>query len=154
MKEFEFLRHVLTPKGVKPQQRLLGKIQDFLRRINGKGIRRFLGLIQYYAAFIPNMSEMTKHLHKFTVKGARFTWDENAECNIQRLKKLLISPPMLFHIDYLLPLILLTDANDHTIRASLCYKIDNKYRPIVYTAKMIGAQKKYSILQEKGCKIC
>ena len=84
VEECHFLGHVLTPQGVKPQQRLLDKIQDFPRPTNVRGVRRFLGLIQYYAAFIPNMSEMTKHLHKFTAKGARFQWDENAENNFQR----------------------------------------------------------------------
>ena len=154
VEECEFLGHVLTPEGVKPQQRLLDKIQDFPRPTNVRGVRRFLGLIQYYAAFIPNMSEMTKHLHKFTAKGARFHWDENAENNFQKLKQLLISPPILIHIDYSLPLYVLTDASDDTIGAALCHKIDDKYRPIAfYTAKMNGAQKNYSISEKEALAI-
>ena len=151
VEECQFLGHVLTPQGVKPQQRLLDKIQDFPRPTNVRGVRRFLGLIQYYAAFIPNMSEMTKHLHKFTKKGARFHWDEYAESNFTKLKKLLVSPPILVHVDYSRDLYLLTDASDDTIGAALCHKIDDKYRPIAfYTAKMNDAQRNYSISEKEA----
>ena len=47
VEECHFLGHVLTPQGVKPQQRLLDKVQDFPGPNNVRGVRRFLGLIQY-----------------------------------------------------------------------------------------------------------
>ena len=151
VEECHFLGHILTPQGVKPQQRLLDKIQDFPRPTNVRGVRRFLGLIQYYAAFVPNMSEMTKHLHKFTKKGARFHWDANAEDNFSKLKKLLVTPPILIHVDYSKQIYLLTDASDDTIGAALCHKIEDKYRPIAfYTAKMNGAQRNYSISEKEA----
>ena len=97
------------------------------------------------------MSEMTKHLHKFTKKGARFHWDANTEDNFSKLKKLLVTPPILIHVDYSKQIYLLMDTSDDTVGAALCHKIEDKYRPIAfYTAKMNGAQRNYSISEKEA----
>ena len=84
------------------------------------------------------------------MKGTRFHWDEKVENNFQKLKELLVSPPFLLHIDYSLPMYILTDTSEDTVGAARCHRIEDRYRPIAfYTAMMNGAQKNNSISEKE-----
>lgn len=152
--ECSFLGHILTPHGVKPQPCLISKIQDFERPHSIKGVKRFLGLIQYYGAFIPHLSSLTKHLHKFTKKGAKLIWDRDAERSFHLLRNALLNDPLLIHPDYSKTFYLLCDASDDTIGSALCHKVDGIFRPIAYySAKMNGAQTRYPVTEKEGLAI-
>ena len=46
--KYEYLGYVLTREGIKPQTKKVGAILALLPPTNVKGLRRFLGIVQYY----------------------------------------------------------------------------------------------------------
>ena len=49
--EVEYLGHLITPEGLKPNSKLVEAVQEFPRPSNVSGVRRFLGLASYYRWF-------------------------------------------------------------------------------------------------------
>ena len=59
MPEVVYLGHVIGAEGIKPN---LARIQDILDMPNPtdvKGCQRILGMLNYLAKYIPNMSQLT-----------------------------------------------------------------------------------------------
>ena len=70
--EVEYLGHVVTPHGLKPNNRNLDVVKNFLPPTNLKRLQQFLGLKSYYRRFIPGYAEIAYPLHVLTRKGALF----------------------------------------------------------------------------------
>lgn len=60
--ELEYLGHVISPKGVKPNPDKLIAVQNFKRPETVKEVQSFLGLCGYYRKFIKNFASKAKPL--------------------------------------------------------------------------------------------
>ena len=54
--EVEYLGHVITPKGLKTNPRLVDAVREFSVPSSISDVRRFLGLASYYRRFIPRFA--------------------------------------------------------------------------------------------------
>ena len=54
-KEVEYLGHLITAEGLRPNVRLTEAVQNFPRPENVQGVRRFLGMTSYYRRFIATL---------------------------------------------------------------------------------------------------
>ena len=52
----EYLGHIVSPEGLKPNRRLVRAIVEFPRPETLKGLQSFLGLANYYRKFVENYS--------------------------------------------------------------------------------------------------
>ena len=71
-KEVEYLGHILTPNGLKPNPTLVRAVREFPIPTTVQELRRFLGLASYYRRFIPKFVSVAQPLHQLTCKGATF----------------------------------------------------------------------------------
>ena len=71
-KEVEYLGHLLTPEGLKPNPKLVTAVQEFPVPQNVREVRQFLGLSSYYRRFIPLFANIARPLYELTRKGAAF----------------------------------------------------------------------------------
>ena len=55
---------MLTADGIKPDPNKVKAINDMPDPTDKAGVQRFLGMIQYLAKFIPNLSEVTAPLRE------------------------------------------------------------------------------------------
>jgi hypothetical protein len=53
----EYLGHLLTPHGIKVDPKKVATIRDWPYPMNVPQLRGFLGLIQYYGAFVDHFAE-------------------------------------------------------------------------------------------------
>ena len=60
-----------------------------------EGVRRFLGLVQYLAKFIPNLSHIDASLRILLKTDVLFHWEDEQEKSFKELKRLCSSPPVL-----------------------------------------------------------
>ena len=58
-------------------------------------VRTFLGLAGYYRRFVEGFSKLALPLSKLTRKEVRFQWSPECEQSFQKLKKLLVTAPVL-----------------------------------------------------------
>ena len=64
-----------------------------------KGVRSFLGAVNYYRAYIENCSAIARPLTKLTHKNATFNWDDDCQHAFDYLKDKLIEAPILGYPD-------------------------------------------------------
>ena len=66
--ELEYLGHIITKDGVKPNQEKIEKILKFRELKTIKDVQKFLGLTGYYRKFIKKISTIAKPLTTLTQK--------------------------------------------------------------------------------------
>ncbi|XP_068206234.1 uncharacterized protein [Palaemon carinicauda] len=95
--EIQYLGYVINKRGIFPQQDKIGAILDMPAPTTKKQLRSFIGSVNFYGRFIPNLSDKLIHLTKFLKKGSseKFNFDEDALCKFNELKSCLTSPPIL-----------------------------------------------------------
>ena len=86
-KEVDYLRHVLTPEGLKVNTRLVEAVANFPRPQNVSEVCRFLGLASYYRRFVPQFSKIAQPLRAMTCKGAAFVWTAETQAAMEQLKE-------------------------------------------------------------------
>lgn len=69
LEKVKYLGHILTQEGVMPDPEKVQDIIDFPLPNNVKGVRSFLGIVNWYCRFIPNITEISSPLTELTKKG-------------------------------------------------------------------------------------
>ena len=86
VKEVIYVGHKLTAEGVKPDEQKVEAIKRMPPPEDKKGIERLLGIVNYLAKFIPNMSTITKLIGELLSGDVEFQWGEAQEKAFQEVK--------------------------------------------------------------------
>ena len=70
--ELEYLGHVVTAEGVKPNPKKIQAVTEFRIPKNPTEVKSFLGLAGYYRTFIKNFSKIVKPLTDLIKKDVNF----------------------------------------------------------------------------------
>ncbi|XP_029163713.1 uncharacterized protein K02A2.6-like [Nylanderia fulva] len=104
---------------------------------NKKQLESFIGLITYYARFLPNRAEKLQPLYK-CAKAETFKWTVECQKAVDWVKMELISPRVLAHYDPKEDLVLSCDASTYGLGAILAHRYkDGTEKPIAYASKVI-----------------
>lgn len=154
-RETEFLGHIITPEGVKPNPDKIRKILDWPLPKSEKEIKQFLGLSGYYRRFIKDYSKLTKPITKYLKKDTKLDLkDEDYKKSFEDLKKILTSDQILAYPDYTKPFVLTTDASDFAIGAVLSQIQGNIERPIAFASRTLNAaESRYSTTEKEALAI-
>ena len=147
--EVEYLGHVITRSGLKPNARLTEAILNFPRPDDIGAVRRFLGLASYYRRFIPGFAKVASPLHGLTAKDTPFDWTPECETAFTTLKSKLVTPPVLAYPSFEREFTLETDASILGFGAVLSQRQeDSKLHPIVYASRALNrSENNYSITE-------
>jgi hypothetical protein len=146
-KEVQYLGHIVSADGVKPNPNKVGAVRDFPKPETVKELRRFLGMASYYRRFIPHFSDIAHPLHALTEKGSTFTWDENCQNAFNCLKEKLISTPILQYPDFRKEFTVECDASDVGLGAVLT----QDDHVIAYTSRSLTSTERNYSATEKEC---
>lgn len=149
-KEVEFLGHVVTPEGIRPNPRKIEAMQKFPIPKTSKEIKSFLGLLGYYRRFIQNFAKLTKPFTNCLKKGAKIEHTSEFVKTFDLCKNILCNDPLLQYPDFSKPFNLTTDASNVAIGAVLSQgKIGNDL-PIGYASRTLNpAEKNYSTIEKE-----
>jgi len=75
-KEVYYLGHTLSNKGIRPQIKKLEAIREARAPNNVTELQAYLGLLNYYGKFIPNLSSELHDLYKLLRKYVKFVWSD------------------------------------------------------------------------------
>ena len=84
-----------------------------------KGVRGFLGHADFYCRFIKDFSLIAKPLSNLLINNVPFVFVDVCLSAFDRLKKALVSAPIITPPDWSLPFEIMCDASDYTIGAVL-----------------------------------
>lgn len=137
-REVAFLGHIASENGTRCDPEKTIAIQDWPRPRTCKEIKSFLGLVNFYRAYIPNCAALAYPLNQLTRKHVRFKWDDDCERAFNALKGSLVSPPILAYPTPTGKLILQTDASGYGIAAILSQEQEGHEVVLAYASKTLN----------------
>ena len=155
-KELQYLGHLLTTDGVKPQLEKIKAISEMKPPKNQKGVREFLGMVGYYRKFISRFADAATPITKLTRKDSKFEWSDDCQTGFEYLMTCLTEAPILKYPNPHKRYVVLTDASDQAAAAVLTqeYSVENdevKEMPIAYlSAQFFDTQFKWSTIVKEG----
>lgn len=136
--EVKFLGHIIDRNGIHPTEENLRALRDQPKPENVSELRSFLGSLNYYARFIPNLQSKCASLHRLLQKNVRWTWTSNDTRIFTQLKMAISSKNVLVHFDPNLPVILATDAFEKGLGAILMHRYpDGSDKPIAAASRSL-----------------
>ena len=117
----EYLGHEINQEGIWPLEKEVAAIKQAPTPKTVEQLESFLGMINYYGKFIPNLSSIAAPLNQLRHKNRPWKWENQEETAFQQLKKALVSAKVLVHYDPTLPVKLDCDASATGIGAVLSH---------------------------------
>jgi len=150
-----YLGHIVSAEGIQPINSKVDAMNKAPAPTNLTELQSFLGGVQYYARFVPNMSSMLHPLYQRLQAGVAWSWDEECEAAFKKCKQTLTSSCVLTHYDSSKKLILATDASPYGVGAVISHVMeDGSERPIAYASRTLNsAEKKYAQIEREGLAI-
>ena len=150
--QIEYLGHRIDSQGLRPMENKVKAVKDAPRPTSVEQLRSYLGLLNHYAKFLPNLSQVLVPLYKLLKKDEKFIWKKEQEEAFEKSKNLLQSEALLVHYDSSRPLVLICDASPYGLGAVLAHKMmDGSERPIAYASRSLAkAEKQYAQLEKEG----
>ncbi|UYV75353.1 K02A2.6-like [Cordylochernes scorpioides] len=153
-KEIEYLGHLVTGEGIRPLDHKVQAIQKAKTPMNISELRSFLGLVNFYGKFIPNLPELLKPLHELLHKKRPWVWTKECGEAIDKCKNSITSERVLVPYDTTLPLCLATDASQIGVGAVLSHIIEGQERPIMFASWTLSeAEQNYSQIEKEALAI-
>ena len=151
----EYLGHIIDDKGLHPTEKKIKAIKEAPRPENITQLRSFLGILNYYSKFLPNISAKLTPLYSLLAKNTRWFWSAEQEKSFILAKEALQKDSLLVHYDSSRALVLACDASQYGLGAVLSHIMDDgSERPIAYVSRTLNsAEKKYSQLEKEALAI-
>ena len=153
--EVEYLGHRLSADGLRPTNEKVRAMVEAPAPRNVTQLRSFLGLVNYYGKFLPNLSTQLAPLYHLLQKHVKWTWSSTHEEAFQKVKELLTSAPLLVHYDPDKQLLLSCDASPYWVGAVLSHVTeDGAERPVAFASCSLSpAERNYSQLEREALSI-
>ncbi|KAK6310310.1 hypothetical protein J4Q44_G00183650, partial [Coregonus suidteri] len=116
-----YLGHKITVQGLCPVEDKVRAIKDAPNPKNVSELRSFLGMVNYYGKFLPELSTVLAPLYQLLHKDCKWKWGLAQEKAFKEVKALLQSAQLLVHFDQDKEIILSCDATPYGVGAVLSH---------------------------------
>lgn len=148
----EYLGYVVDSDGLHPTSEKVQAVKDAPRPKNVQELRSYLGMLQYYARFLPNLSSVIHPLNELLSSKTPWKWTPECEKAFEASKDELVSSQVLAHFDVSLPLCLACDASPYGVGAVLSHIMPNgEERPIAFASRTLtSSERNYAQLEKEA----
>ena len=152
----DFLGHHISAAGIAPLASKVSAIQDFSLPTHAKGLRRYLGILNFYRRFLKGAAEIVAPLYDLCgesnkrSKSTPLTWTKQTTSAFQRSKKCLADAALLTYPVSGAPVSIATDASDSAVGAVLQQLVDGAWRPLGFFSRRLDKkQLAWSVFQKE-----
>ena len=155
LKSIDYLGHTISPDGLSPNEKKVQAIRAAPRPVDVGQLRSFLGLVNYYGKFLPNLASTLALLYLLLHKHTDWRWGIDQSRAFEQAKGLLTSCILLVHFDPDKELLVSCDASPYGLGAVLSHRMeDGSSKPIYYASRTLSAPERgYSQLDKEGLAI-
>ena len=148
----EYLGHQIDAQGLHPTTDKVDAVVQAPIPKNVQELRSFLGLLNYYGKFLPNLATTLHPLNCLLKKGARWQWTPECNTAFETAKSHLVSSCVLVHYDPTLPLKLAADASAYGVGAVISNVMSNgEERPIAFASRTLQpSERNYAQLEKEA----
>ena len=142
----QWLGLLLTPSGLQIDNSLTSSITEFRRPRDKRGVRAFLGMANFFRAFVDRFAIIAAPLYLLTSSKVTFHWGPPQEHAFNNIKKALTQSPTLVKLDVSRHLEVHCDAS-HIGGGAVLLQLegDNCLHPVAYCSfKWTGAELHYA----------
>ena len=118
-KEVEFMAHIISANGLKPDPAKIKGINEMPSPTCKQDLKRLLGMLNYLQRFASNLSELTAPLRDLLKEDVHFQWDGAHEQTLTAIKKMISEAPVLKFFDPKASVEIQCDASDRGLGACL-----------------------------------
>ena len=117
--EIEFLGHIISEKGIRPDPEKIRTIKNFKEPRNVRELQSFLGFINFYSKFTRKFADAITPLLELLRKKVNFEWTDKHRTAFVNINSLFDDNIILKYADPSKPYILTTDASEIACAAIL-----------------------------------
>ncbi|XP_058811223.1 uncharacterized protein K02A2.6-like [Topomyia yanbarensis] len=152
--QIPYLGHIIDSRGLRPDPGKIEAIIKLLPPTDVSVVRSFLGAINFYGKFVPNMRTLRYPLDKLLKADSKFEWTPECQQAFERFKQLLSSDLLLTHYDPL-EIIVSADASSIGLGAVIFYRFSDGTIKVVQHASraLTKAEQNYSQPDREGLAI-
>ena len=149
--QIEYLGYVIDKDGLHPTAEKVLAIKEAPTPRNVTELRSFLGILNYYSRFLPNLSTRLAPLYQLLQKDVKWSWHADQDDAFNTAKEALQTDSLPTHYDESKPLILACDASQYGLGAVLSHLLeDGDERPICLCFKDTHTRGKELLTTRKG----
>ena len=135
----ECLGHRVDAAGFHPVETKVKAIQEAPAPKTPTELRSFLGMLNFYGKFIPNLSSILEPLHSLLRKDVVWKWEVEQQEAFDKAKNQLQSSDVLVHHDPEKELMVSCDASPYGVGAVLSHVMeDGSERPVAYASRTLS----------------
>jgi RNase H-like domain found in reverse transcriptase/Reverse transcriptase (RNA-dependent DNA polymerase)/Integrase core domain/Integrase zinc binding domain len=143
----KFLGHTFTDAGLEPDEEKIEAMRLLKQPRNKLELQRILGVVNYLGKFIKNLAELTDPLRELIKQKNEWVWTQIQEEAFQKLKRAIITAPVLRFFDVKADVTLQVDASSKAIGAVLM----QDGQPVAYAAKSLSkSQTNYPQIEKEA----
>ncbi|XP_062557640.1 uncharacterized protein K02A2.6-like [Armigeres subalbatus] len=141
--------------GVRPDPAKIEVIKNLPPPKDITGVRSFLGAINYYGKFVPNMRALRFPLDQLLKNTTTFVWTGECQQAFNKFKEILSSGLLLAHYDPRQEIIVSADASSIGIGATISHKYSNGHVKVIQHASraLTPVEQRYSQIDREGLAI-
>ena len=153
--EVEYLGHRISASGLQPLASKVRAIAEAPTPRNVSELKSFLGLLNYYGRFLPDLATLLAPLYEPLQLTRRWSWGKSQSRAFEHVKKALTTSSLLTHFDPKKPATLSCDASPYGVGAVLSHHMkDGLEQPIAFASRTLSvAEKKYAQLDKEALSI-
>ncbi|XP_055584890.1 uncharacterized protein K02A2.6-like [Uranotaenia lowii] len=98
-KQIRYSGHILDSQGLQPDPAKIEAIKNLPAPKDISGVRSFLGAINFYGKFVPNMRDLRYPLDELLKANNSFNWNKSCQQSFTKFKEILSSDLLLTYYD-------------------------------------------------------
>ncbi|KAK2167308.1 hypothetical protein NP493_1280g00004 [Ridgeia piscesae] len=148
--ELTYFGHLIGGDGSKPDPERVEALLELSRPNNVSELRQVLGMFQYLAKFVYDMSSVNKPMTDLLKSDVFWSRDKAQQASFDKTKELLTTTPTLSYYDSMKPTVVSADANSYGIGAVLMQSTDGILKPIAFASSTLTtAEQRYAQIEKE-----
>lgn len=141
-----FMGHIISDKGISTDPEKVKAIKNFPVPKSVTEVRRFLGMVQYLARYIPHLTDALHPIQNLTKKDTPFVWSSSQESAFLTIKKTIAESPQLSIYDESKELTIENDASEYGLGSVLL----QEGKPLAFASRTLSeCEKNYAQIEKE-----
>jgi len=149
--QIKFLGHIVDKDGVRADPTKTQAVLELSPPSNVREMRRFVGMVNQLAKFIPNCADIIRPLTELLSTKQAWQWGTSQDEAFSKIKQLLTNPRVLTLYDTSAATKISADASSYGVGAVLLQHSNQQWKPVAYASrKLSDTEKRYAQIEKEA----